>query len=130
MFLPQFFESSAGDSMTQLGAPMDSLIPVIHDVIRGLEDDPTQKELRVETSQAKERPPVVAQENVITAVAQQDVTKQTATYFRKAKKQKLVRMCVVIILLAIHFHYQSFIENMHYIEYFICFFHTHSCGHQ
>jgi hypothetical protein len=70
MFLPQFFGSSASDSATQSGAPADSLILVIHDVIRGLEDDPTQKELHAEASQAEERHVVIAQDNVTSAVAQ------------------------------------------------------------
>jgi hypothetical protein len=81
--------SSAGNSATQFSAPGDSFSLVIKDVIRSLEDDPTQKELRVEASQAEERPPAVAQENVSSAVAQQDVSKQPATYVRRAKKQKV-----------------------------------------
>jgi hypothetical protein len=104
MFFPQFFGSSASDSATQSGAPADSLILVIHDVIRGLEDDPTQKELHAEASQAEERHVVIAQDNVTSVVAQQDVTKQPVTYKRKAKKQKQVCMCIVIILSVIHFY--------------------------
>jgi hypothetical protein len=84
MFLPQFFISSAGDSVTQSGAPTNSLISVIHDVICCLGDDPTHKELRAEASQDEERPTFVAQENVTIAIAQQDVTKQPTTYKRKA----------------------------------------------
>jgi hypothetical protein len=70
MFLPQFFGSSAGDSVTQPGALGVSFVSVINDIICGLEDGPFQKE---------ERSPVIAQENVTTAVAQHDVTKQPAT---------------------------------------------------
>jgi hypothetical protein len=62
MFLPQFFGSSASDSTSQSSAPADSLISVIHEVIRDLEDDHTHKELSAEASQAEERPLVVAQE--------------------------------------------------------------------
>jgi hypothetical protein len=87
--LHQVPQSSAGNSATQFSAPGDSFSLVIKDVIRSLEDDPTQKELRVEASQAEERPPAVAQENVSSAVAQQDVSKQPATYVRRAKKQKV-----------------------------------------
>jgi hypothetical protein len=79
MFLPQFFGSSAGDSVTQSNAPEDSFASVIKDVIRALEDNPTQKEVHVDVSRAEERPLVVAQE---------DVSKQSATYIRRAKKQK------------------------------------------
>jgi hypothetical protein len=68
--LHQVTRSSAGDSATQSSALGDSFASVIKDVIRSLEDDPTQKELRAEGSQAKERPPAVAQENVPSAVAQ------------------------------------------------------------
>jgi hypothetical protein len=67
MFLPQFFGSSASDSTTQSSALADSLISVIHDVIHGLADDPTHKELCAEASRAKERPLVVAQENGLQA---------------------------------------------------------------
>jgi hypothetical protein len=71
----------------------DNFVLVINDVIRGLEEDPIQKELWAEASQAEERPPVVAQENVTTSVERQDVTKQPTTYFWKVKKQKQVRVC-------------------------------------
>jgi hypothetical protein len=66
--LSVFFGSSVGNSATQSSAPRDNFILVINDVIHGLEDDPTQKELRVEALRAEERPPVVAQENVTTVV--------------------------------------------------------------
>jgi RecA-family ATPase len=90
MFVPQFVGSSAGDSATQSSVPGDSFAVVINNVIRGLEVDPTQKELCAEASQAEERSPVAAHENVTTAIAQQDIIKQPATYVRKAKKQKQV----------------------------------------
>jgi hypothetical protein len=77
MFLPQFFGSSAGDSATQSSAPGDSFVSIIKDITRGLEDNPTQKELRVDASWVKEKPPVVAQEGV---------SKQPATYTRRSKK--------------------------------------------
>jgi hypothetical protein len=83
MFLHQLFGSSAGDSVTQSSVPGDSFVSIIKDVIRGLEDDPTQKKLRVDASRAEERPPIVAQE---------DVSKQSTTYTRRAKKQKHVCM--------------------------------------
>jgi hypothetical protein len=89
--------------VTQSGVVGDNFVSVIIYVIHGLEEDPTQKEHRAEASQTEERPPLVAQENVTTNVAQQDVPKQSATYFRKAKKQKQVCACVVIIISAIHF---------------------------
>jgi hypothetical protein len=60
MFLPQFFGSSASDSVTQSGAVGNSFVSVINDVICGLEEDATQKELHAKTSRAKERSPVVA----------------------------------------------------------------------
>jgi hypothetical protein len=63
MFLPQFFGSSAGDSATQSSAPGDSFASVIEDVIRGLEDDRTQKELCADASRSEESPHVVAQED-------------------------------------------------------------------
>jgi hypothetical protein len=88
MFLPQFFWSSVGNSATQSSASGDSFALVIKDVIHGLEDDPTQKELRADASRAEESPPVFPQEYVPSAVAQEDVSKQSATYFRRAKKQK------------------------------------------
>jgi hypothetical protein len=50
MFLPQFFRSSVGNSATQSSASGDSFVLVIKDVIHGLEDDPTQKELRADAS--------------------------------------------------------------------------------
>jgi hypothetical protein len=50
MFLPTFFGSSAADSTTQSSALGDSFASVIKDVIRGLEDDSTQKKLRVDAS--------------------------------------------------------------------------------
>jgi hypothetical protein len=50
MFLPQFFGSSAGSSTTQSGVIGDSFVSMIKVVIRGLEDDPTQKKLRAEAS--------------------------------------------------------------------------------
>jgi hypothetical protein len=50
MFLPQFFRSSADDSATQSSAPRDIFASVIKDVIHGLEDDPTQKELCADAS--------------------------------------------------------------------------------
>jgi hypothetical protein len=40
-FLPQFFGSSAGKVATQSCVQADNFMSVIHDVIRGLEDDPT-----------------------------------------------------------------------------------------
>jgi hypothetical protein len=64
MFLPQFFGSGAGDSATQSSAPWDNFVSIIKDVMRGLEDDHTQKELCADASRAEERPPVVAQEDV------------------------------------------------------------------
>jgi hypothetical protein len=76
MFLPQFFISSAGNSVTQSDAPANNLISVIHDVICCLGDDITHKKIRAEASQDEERPTFVAQENVTIAIAQQDVTKQ------------------------------------------------------
>jgi hypothetical protein len=79
LFLPQLFESSADDSAIQSSVLGDSFVSIIKDVIRGLEDDHTQKELRADASRAKERPPVVAQE---------DVSNQPTTYTRRAKKQK------------------------------------------
>jgi hypothetical protein len=69
MFLLQIFGSSAGDSATQSSVPRDSFASVIKDVIHGLEDDPTQKELRVDASRAEERHLVVAQEYVSSVVA-------------------------------------------------------------
>jgi hypothetical protein len=84
--LRQVLGSIAGDSVTQFSVPVDCYASVIKDVIHSLEDDPTQKELRVEASQVEERPPVVAQENVPSVVAQQDVSKQPATYVMRAKK--------------------------------------------
>jgi hypothetical protein len=71
--------------VTQSGVAGDNFVSVLNDVIRGLEEDPIQKELHAEASWAEERPRV-ARENVTTSVAQHDVTKQPATYFRKAKK--------------------------------------------
>jgi hypothetical protein len=118
MFLPQFFGSSAGDSAIQSSGPEDSFDSVIKDIIRGLEDDPTQKELRANDSRAEERPPVVAQEYVPSTVAQENVSKRPATYFRRAKKEKQMRVCVVIIISSVHFHSQSFLENIHIIAYF------------
>jgi hypothetical protein len=50
MFLPQFFGSSASDSATQSGAVGNSFVSAINDVICGLEEDSTQKELRAKTS--------------------------------------------------------------------------------
>jgi hypothetical protein len=91
--LHQVPRSSAGDSATQSSAPGESFASVIKDVIRSLEDDPTQKELCAEASPAEDRPPVVAQENVSSVVAQQDVSKQPATDVGRAKKQKQVRVC-------------------------------------
>jgi hypothetical protein len=52
----------------------DSFAIVINDVIRSLEDDPTQKELRVEASQAEKRPTAVALESVSISIAQQNVS--------------------------------------------------------
>jgi hypothetical protein len=112
MFLPQFFGSSAHDSSTQSRAPGDSFASVIKDVICILEDDPTQKEHRDEASQAEERTHVIDQENVLSVVAQQDVSMQPATYFRMAKKQKQVRVCS-------NFNFNnSFLENIHIIADF------------
>jgi hypothetical protein len=68
MFLPQFFGHGASDSATQFSVPGDSFTSVINDVIRGLEDDSTQKELHAKTSRVEERHPVVLQENVTTAI--------------------------------------------------------------
>jgi hypothetical protein len=48
--------------------PGDSFTSVINDVIRGLEDDSTQKELHAKTSRVEERHPIVLQENVTTAI--------------------------------------------------------------
>jgi hypothetical protein len=86
MFFPLFFGSCVGDFATQSSAPGDGFASVIKDVIRYLEDDPTQKELRVDVSRAEESPPAVAQEYVPSAVAQGDVLKQLATYLQRAKK--------------------------------------------
>jgi hypothetical protein len=83
-----------------------------------LEDEPTQKELRVEAPQAEKRPPAIALENVSSSIAQQDVSKQPVTYVRRPKKLKHVCVCVVITISTIHFHSQSFIENIHIIAYF------------
>jgi hypothetical protein len=83
-----------------------------------LEDDPTQKEFHAEASQAEKRPPAIALENVSSSVAQQDVSTQPATYFRRPKKPKQVHVCVVIIISTIHSHSQSFIENIHIIANF------------
>jgi RecA-family ATPase len=66
--------SSAGDSATQSSALGDSFATVINDVICSLEDDPTQKELHAETSQAKKRPTAIALENVSSSIAQQNVS--------------------------------------------------------
>jgi hypothetical protein len=60
MFLPQFFGSGAGDSATQSSAPWDNFVSIIKDVICGLEDDPTQMELRADASRVEERFTVVA----------------------------------------------------------------------
>jgi hypothetical protein len=60
MFLPQFFGSDAGDSATQSSASWDNFVSIIKDVIRGLEDDPTQMELRADASRVEERSAVVA----------------------------------------------------------------------
>jgi hypothetical protein len=68
--LHQVPQSSVGDSATQSNAAGDSFALVIKDVIYSLEDDPTQKELCVESSQAEKRPPVVALENVSSSIAQ------------------------------------------------------------
>jgi hypothetical protein len=118
LLLHQVLGSTVGDSATPSSAPVDSFASVIKDVIHSLEDDPTQKELRVEASEAEERPPAVDLENVPSTVAQQDVSKQPATYVRRPKKQKQLRVCVVITISVIHFHSQSFIENIHIIAYF------------
>jgi hypothetical protein len=80
-----------------------------------LEDDLTQKELRAEASQAEMRPAAVALENVSSSIAQQNVSTQPATYVRRPKKPKQVHVCVVITILTIHFHSQSFIEIIHII---------------
>jgi hypothetical protein len=49
---------------------MGQFATVINNVIRSLEDDPTQKELRAEASQAKSGPTAVALENVSSSIAQ------------------------------------------------------------
>jgi hypothetical protein len=86
--LHQVPRSSAGDSATQSSAPGDSFTSVIKDVIRSLEDDPTQKELHAEATQAEKRPPTIALENVSSSIAQRDVSTQPATYIRRPKKPK------------------------------------------
>jgi hypothetical protein len=68
--LYQVPRSSASDSATQSSAPGDSFASVIKDVTRSLEDDPTQKELLVEASQAEKRHPAVALENVSSSIEQ------------------------------------------------------------
>jgi hypothetical protein len=72
--LDQVPRSSVDDSVTQSSAPGDSFVIVINDVIRSLENDPTQKKLRAEASQAEKRPTVVALENVSSSIAQQNVS--------------------------------------------------------
>jgi hypothetical protein len=84
--LHQVARSSAGDSATQSSVARDNFASVIKDVIRSLEDDPTHKELHAEASQAKERPPTIAQENVASSATQQDVSKQPTTYVWRTKK--------------------------------------------
>jgi hypothetical protein len=123
LYLSHFFtlplhevpQSSVGDSATQSSAPGDSFTTVINDVIRSLEDDPTQKELRAEASHAEMKHAAVALENVSSSIAQQNVSTQPATYVRRPKKSKQVCVCVVITILTIHFHSQSFIEIIHII---------------
>jgi hypothetical protein len=83
-----------------------------------LEDDPTQKELCVEASQAEKRPTTVALENVSSSIAQQNISTQPATYIRRPKKLKQVRVCIIITISTIHFHFQSFIEIIHIITDF------------
>jgi hypothetical protein len=116
--LHQVPQSSVSDSATQSSAPWDSFAIVINNVIRSLEDDPTQKELRAEASQAKSGPTVVALENVSSSIAQQNVSTQPATYIRRPNKPKHVSVCVVITISTIHFHSQSFIEIIHIITDF------------
>jgi hypothetical protein len=83
-----------------------------------LEDDPTQKELCAEASQAKKRPTVFALVNVSSSIAQQNISTQPATYVRRPNKPKQVRVCVVITISTIYFHSQSFIEIIHIIADF------------
>jgi hypothetical protein len=116
--LHQIPQSSVGDSATQSSVPGDSFAIVINDIICSLEDDPTQKELHAEASQAKKRPTTIALENVSSSIAQQNVSTQPVTYVRRQKKSKQVCVCVVITISTIHFHSQSFIEIIHIIADF------------
>jgi hypothetical protein len=116
--LHQVPQSSVGDSAIQSNAPGDSFTIVINDVIRSLEDDPTQKELHAEASQAENRSTVVAPDNVSSSIAQKNVSMHPATYIRRPKKPKQVRVCIVITISTIHFHSQSFIEIIHIIANF------------
>jgi hypothetical protein len=91
--LYQVIGSSTGHSATQSSVLGDSFASIIKDVIRSFEDDPTHRELRADASEAEWRPPTVAQENVQSVVAQQDVSKQPTTYVRRPKKRKQVCVC-------------------------------------